>query len=374
MSTLRTLPIRVPLRGRIGEPPPTRSVLKVIAIVLGVAALLWLVYVSRTVLAWLAVGAFLAVAINPLVGAIQKRLRMPRSVSILLVYLVVLAMLGGLALLFVPPLIEAGQGLSDTLPGYVEQVRDSSLVERLDREYDLSRRVEEELTSGLSGVAGPSTAVALAQRLISGLVAVISIAVITVLLSLYGPNLRAWTLDQARGTARERVDRVLGRIYRVIAGYVVGVLLVAVLGALAVYAFLTILGIPFAPVLSLWVGLMSLIPLVGATLGALPYIAVAFFQGWEYGVAAIAFVLIYQQLENHLVQPVVHRQTVHLNPLWIILAVLIGAQVLGVVGVLVAIPVAGIVQVLLAEWWTERRRRREERASGAESELIVVIE
>lgn len=355
------------------EPPSARAVLRVIGVVLAVAALLWLAYASRTVLTWLAVGAFFAVAINPLVTLFERRMRLPRAAAITVVYLVVLLLLAGLALLFVPPMIQAAQELTDTVPGYVDQIQNSSLIERLDDEYDLTRRVEEELTSALSGVAGPSTAVDLATRVVNGLLAVVSIAVITFLLSLNGPRLRTWVMAQTTPASEERTNRILDRAYRVIAGYVVGVLLVAVLGALAVYAFLVILGVPFAPLLAAWVFLMSLIPLIGATLGAIPYIAVAFFEGWELGIAAIVFVLVYQQVENQLIQPSIHRQTVHLNPLWIILAVLIGAQVLGLVGVLVAIPVAGIAQVLLQEWWAERRRRREGE-SEADSDLIVVIE
>ncbi len=96
-------------------------------------------------------------------------------------------------------------------------------------------------------------------------------------------------------------------------------------------------------------------PLVGATIGGIPYITVAFFQGWPIGVAAIIFLIVYQQIENNIFQPLIHRYTVQLNPLWILLAVLIGATVLGMVGALLAIPLAGIVQVCIQEWWSIRK-------------------
>ncbi len=370
--SVRSRPIRLPLRRRVTDMPTARAVMRVVGVLLAVGALLWLVYVSRNVLTWLAIAAFFAVAINPLVNLFQSRLRIPRAGAILLVYVLGLAVIAGLTLLFVPPLISAATGLTDTVPGYIEQARDSRLIERLDEEYDFTRRLEREVTSTLSGVAGPSTAVALAQRVINGIVALLSIAVICFLLSLHGPRLRAWVMRQVQPGREERVGRVLDRMYRVIAGYVLGVLLVALLGALAVYAFLTVVGVPFAPLLAAWVFLASLVPLVGATLGAIPYIAVSFFESWPLGVAAIAFVLVYQQLENQLVQPVVHRHTVQLNALWIILAVLIGAQVLGIVGVLVAIPIAGIAQVLLQEWWSMRRGRRD--GADDDPDMVVVIE
>ena len=97
---------------------------------------------------------------------------------------------------------------------------------------------------------------------------------------------------------------------------------------------------------------------MGATIGGIPYILVAFFQGWPIGVAAIVFLIVYQQIENNVFQPVIHRYTVQLNPLWIILAVLVGATVLGFIGALMAIPIAGIVQVLLQEWWAWRQEQR----------------
>jgi predicted PurR-regulated permease PerM len=299
------------------------------------------------------------VAINPVVNLLQDRLRVRRAAAILLVYLLGTGLATGAALLFVPPLIEAGQELTGQVPAYIDQLERSSLVQDLDREYDLLNRIEEQATSALSGVAGPDTAVSLAQRVVNGLVAMISIAVICFLLSLYGRRARAWVLDQAAEHRRAWLERVADRIYRVISGYVAGVFLVALTGGVAVWIFLAAAGVPFAPLLAFWAGLASLIPLVGATMGGLPYVAVAFFQGWPTGVAAIVFLIVYQQIENNLFQPLIHRFMVQLNPLWIILAVLIGATVLGIVGALMAIPIAGIAQVLIQEWWSWRRENRQ---------------
>ena len=122
---------------------------------------------------------------------------------------------------------------------------------------------------------------------------------------------------------------------------------------------------PFAPLLGFWAGLSSLIPLVGATIGGIPYILVAFFQGWPIGVAAIVFLIVYQQIENNVFQPIIHRYTVQLNPFWIILAVLVGATILGFIGALMAIPIAGIVQVVLQELWAWRQEQRTAAAHAA---------
>ncbi|HMM48093.1 MAG TPA: AI-2E family transporter [Miltoncostaeaceae bacterium] len=335
--------------------PTNRAVVRILLIIIGMGGLLWLAWVSRGVLTWLAIGAFLAIAIDPLVSVLQRRLHLPRSAAIALVYLMGIGALSGAVLLFVPPLIDAGQQLADQIPSYVRRLQESELVQRLDAEYDLLGRLQDEATGTLEGVAGPDTAVEITQRIVNGLVAMLSIAVIAFLLSLYGGRVRRWVLDQTQGETRLRLERIADRIYRVIAGYVVGVALVAATGGLAAYIFLSVLGVPFAPLLAFWAGLASLIPMVGATLGGIPYITVAFFQGWPIGVAAIVFLIVYQQVENNLFQPIIHRFTVNLNPLWVILSVLVGSQVLGLVGALVAIPLGGIVQVLIQEWWSWRR-------------------
>lgn len=325
-----------------------------IGVLAGVAALAWLVWLSRGVLTWVAIAAFLAVAIDPPVRILQERLRMRRAPAIGLVYLIATGFLAGAVLLFVPPLIDAAEQLTEEVPVYVERLSESQLVQELDEEYDVLDRLEEEATAALGGIAGPDTAVGFATRVVNGLVALVSIAVICFLLSLYGPRARTWAMAQAEGERHERLQRVADRIYRVIAGYVVGVFLVALTGGLAVWIFLTVVDVPFALLLAFWAGMASLVPLVGATIGGVPYVAVAFFQGWPIGVAAIVFLIVYQQLENNLFQPLIHRFTVQLNALWIILAVLVGATVLGIIGALMAIPIAGITQVLIQEWWAAR--------------------
>ena len=340
------------------EYPSTRTILRVVGVLLAVGLGLWLIWVSRSVLTWVGLAAFLAVAINPLVNLIQSHLRLRRAPSILLVYILLAGLLTGAALLLVPPLIDAGQELTDKVPEYAQQLEQSDLVQRLDEEYDLVNRIEEETTSALEGVAGPDTAFDLARRVANGLVAIISIAVICFLLSLYGRKVREWTLERAEGRRRVHLEHIADRIYRVISGYVVGIFLVALTGGVAVWIFLTVVGVPFAPLLGFWAGLSSLIPLVGATVGGIPYILVAFFQGWPIGVASIVFLIVYQQIENNVFQPIIHRYTVQLNPFWIILAVLVGATILGFIGALLAIPIAGIVQVVLQELWAWRQEQR----------------
>jgi predicted PurR-regulated permease PerM len=368
VPTARRFPIpRPPADG-----PSVRAVVRVLVVLLVTAGLLWLVYVSRTVLVWIAVSAFFAVAIDPIVRLFRKYLKLRRSLAIALVYVLGAGLIAGIAFAFVPPVIDAVNELRDDVPQYVEDLRDSAFVQRLDEDYDILDRIEEETTDTLSGV-GPDTAVEIGQRVVNGIIALISIAVLTFLFSLYGPMMRLRAISSVdEGIRRESVERLLDRLRRVIVGYVFGVLLIAVIAGVAAYVFLTIADVPFALLLAFWAGLMSLIPLVGAAIGAIPYIIVSFFVGWPIGVAAIVFWAVYQQVENNLFQPTIHRFTVQLNPLLVIIAVLIGAQLLGFVGVLVAIPVAGMIQVLFQEWLRYRREVKD--GSEPETEQTAAVE
>jgi predicted PurR-regulated permease PerM len=120
---------------------------------------------------------------------------------------------------------------------------------------------------------------------------------------------------------------------------------------------LRIVGVPFANVLAVWVGFADLIPLVGATLGAIPTIFVAFLHSTGAGVAVLIVYIVYQQVENHALQPVVMSRTVNLNPLLVLLSVLVGVELAGFVGALLAIPAAGVIQVVVRSLWEQRQAR-----------------
>ena len=334
--------------------PSNRAIVRVILLLLVIFAVLWAAWLSRQIITWVFISSLLAVAINPLVTQLQQRLRVPRVLAISAVYVLALLVITAVAAIFVPRLITAGEQLVEDVPRYADRLQNSRLVQDLDERYGLLNELEVRLTDAVSSIAGPSTAVDITTRFANGLVAAISIGVLTFLLSLYGSEIRRWVVTQFSPQMRPRVSRVADNMYRVIAGYAVGLLIVATIAGSAAWVFLTLLEVPGASLLALWVGLMTLVPLVGATLGGIPYVIVAFFVSIPVGIAALAYLLVYQQVENNFVQPLIQRRTVQLNPLWIIIAVLIGAKLLGIVGVLIAIPVAGMLQVTLQEFWQQR--------------------
>ena len=171
---------------------------------------------------------------------------------------------------------------------------------------------------------------------------------------------RRWVesgLSLARPESRERWERVLAGVTRTIRGYVTGNLLISLIAGGVAYATLMSLGSPFALPVAVLVAVLDLVPLIGATLGTVVAAAAALPEGVVQAIVVVAVFVVYQQLENHLIQPLVYGRTVQLSPLMVLIAVLIGGQVAGIIGALLAIPVAGSIQVVLTELIDLRRER-----------------
>jgi predicted PurR-regulated permease PerM len=164
--------------------------------------------------------------------------------------------------------------------------------------------------------------------------------------------------------SEKRWRDVGGRVAQTVSGYVTGNLLISVVAGTATSIVLAIMGVPYALALGLVVAILDLIPLAGATLAAIIVGTVAFLTSVTAGIVVVVFFVVYQQLENHLLQPLVYGRTVQLSPLAVLIAVLVGAEVAGVLGALSAIPVAGTLQILLVDW---RNHRRREAAPGEEA-------
>ena len=154
-----------------------------------------------------------------------------------------------------------------------------------------------------------------------------------------------------------QVRRIGQDAARAVTGYMAGNLVISVIAGLVTWIFLTVVGVPFAGVLGLWVAFADLLPLVGATIGAIPTIAIAFLESTGAGIAVVVMYIVYQQIENHVLQPVVMSRTVHLNPLGVLLSVLVGVELAGFVGALLAIPAAGAIQVVIRDLWDDRQER-----------------
>jgi predicted PurR-regulated permease PerM len=187
----------------------------------------------------------------------------------------------------------------------------------------------------------------------------VTIAFMTFFMLLEGPAWVARFYDLLPEKSRPRWRAVGYDIYRTVGGYVFGNLLISVIAGGGTAIVLTILGVPYSVALGLLVAILDLIPLAGATLAAVIVSTVTILStSVTTGIIVIVFFVVYQQLENHLLQPLIYGRTVQLSPLAVLIAVLIGAELAGILGALGAIPIAGAIQVLLRDWLRARRARR----------------
>jgi predicted PurR-regulated permease PerM len=273
----------------------------------------------------------------------------------------VLAGFALLGLLFIPTLVDEVNGFAQALPGYVDDITHRrGRLGFLESKYHVTQRVRDAVQEGgasrILGLTG--TALAITKGIITAIVAIVTIMFMTVFMLLEGP---AW-LDRFYALlpegSRDRWRGVGDEIYRTVGGYVTGNLFISVIAGITSTLMLLALRVPYAVALGLLVAILDLIPLAGATIAAIIVCSIGFLHSLAAGIILIVFFIVYQQIENHLLQPLVYSRTVRLSPLAILISVLVGAEIAGVLGALAAIPVAGTIQVLLRAWLEERRRRR----------------
>lgn len=338
-----------------------RTIAKIFLLSLGLAAAAWLVYLSRQALALVVISVFLAIALGPPVDFFQNNTRLPRWLAIIVVYVLVFSAIVLVGLVIVPPIVSGVQQLAHEIPQKVEELKNAGWIRDLNNRYDVVDKLSESV-SGLPNQLGTAagTLQSITVGALSAMVQLLTVLTLVFLWLLDGPRITRWISAQFKEPLRERVDRFAGDIYRVVSGYVIGNFLISVAAGTVTYVTLTILDVPFAAPLSIFMAFMDLIPLVGASIGGGLIAIVAAALGdfpWD-PVIWLIVLTAYQQVENNLLQPIVYRRTVAVPPLLTIVAVLVGAALLGVLGVLLAIPVAAMLQVLAADVWPEVQKRR----------------
>ena len=320
------------------------------------------------IVTYLLVALFFAVILTPAVDFLQERARLRRGIATALVVVTGLVALSGLIYAFVKPLVDQGTKFSDSVPEMVDDAqKGKGPVGRLVKEYEIEEWVEENReTIDKQARAAGTKGLDVVRQVFSGIVAALTVLVLTVLMILRGPELSSAAVAILPEHRRERVRRVAADAASAVSGYMFGNLVISIIAGIAAYVFLRIAGVPYPEVLALWVAFADLIPLVGATLGAVPTIAVAFLHSVPAGIAAVVFFILYQQFENNVLQVTVMSRTVNLNPLGVLVSVMIGVELFGLLGALLAIPAAGVIQVVVRDLWDEQRgRRKDEPTIGA---------
>jgi predicted PurR-regulated permease PerM len=335
-----------------------RTVLVVLGIILAAIVMIEIVQAARGILIWIFVALFLALALNPAVEWLLARGVKRRGTAVAITFIGAIVLIAAVAATIVPTIVAQVNDFIDAVPGYVEDLTAGrGRLGFLEREYQITERVREALSEGgASGVLGLSgTALAVTKGVVTAVIATLTIAFLTLFMLLEGP---AW-MERIYGLLPEERQprwRAIGRdVYRTIGGYVTGNLTISVIAGVVSTGVLLGIGVPYAVALGLLVAILDLIPLAGATIAAIVVTTVAFLDATTSGVVVLVFFIVYQQLENHVLQPVVYGRTVQLSPLAVLIAVLIGAELAGVIGALAAIPVAGTIQVILRDWLQHRR-------------------
>ena len=339
---------------------PVKTILTVLGLIVAVWALLHVIEVARSVIVYILIAIFLALAINPLVALLMRRGVRSRGAASGIACLVVLLGMAAIGYAFIPTLVDNVNNFVDAAPGYVHDLtQGKGRLGFLETKYHVVERLEHYVKQGgakkLFGLSG--AAISVTKGVLSFIVGAVTVAFLTFFMLLEGP---AWTerfFGLLSPESQPRWRGVGNDIYRQVGGYVTGNLAISLIaGSLATFVLL-LLGVPFAVALGLLVGLLDLIPLVGATVAAIIVVSVGFLHSPLAGIVLIVFFVVYQQAENHILQPLVYHRTVNLSPLAILVAVLVGAELAGVLGALAAIPVAGAIQVLIIDFLRNRRER-----------------
>jgi predicted PurR-regulated permease PerM len=349
----------------------TRTIVRVFFTLVALGVLLYLLYLVRSVLGLLCIAIFLSVALGPAVDNFRK-LKLPRAAAILATFIAMFLAIFLIGLIVVPPIVNEVEAFADDVPSYIDDIRSNETLREYDDKYDITQKLEEQassLPSRLGDAAGALQAVTVG--VFSTILQLVTVLTITFFLLLDGGRIVNFILTQVRSSHQERVRQVAADIYGATGGYVAGALALATAAGISTYIILSILDVPFAVPLAVLMAFFDLIPLVGSTIGGVLVALVTLFADFPGDTLVwIAFVLIYQQIENSVFQPVVYRRTVNLHPLAVITAILVGSSLLGVLGALVAIPIAAAIQIALKDLW----QNRESQIVGPSGEHVTTAE
>jgi predicted PurR-regulated permease PerM len=329
---------------------------RTIVTVLGVIAFVWAFVAARQAVLWVFIALFLAIVLQTPVNWLEERWHMKRGNAATIVVLGLVTFLLGLGYLLVSPFVGAVRDLIEDLPTIVERIRASELFQRLDARTDVGQKLQERaesLASDLPSKLGDAFEVG--GRIFGFGLGAITIVFMTLFLVIDLPNLSRslhsvlFPKESSRLTVlEERVTRTIGR-------YAIGAIVIAGIAGTVQGTAAWLLGVPFALALGIIAGLLGLIPQLGATLAAVLLSLVALTQGVPQALAMLVICIVYQQVENYVLQPTIQGRAADISGFFVIASVIVGAALLGVVGAIIAVPLTASVQIVIRELTAERR-------------------
>jgi predicted PurR-regulated permease PerM len=337
-----------------------RSILIALGVLLGVVAAVEFVLLARAGLTLVVIALFLALALNPAVEALQRR-RLQRGAAVGMVYVAAVVILGLLAMVFIPPLVDEISKLVKALPSLVDDLtKGHGPLGVLERKYRVVERVRSatsgQSATGLLGQAG--SALSAIKGIAATAFGALIIAFLTFFMLLEGPDWRQRCIELVPAHQRPMVERVGAGVYHAVGGFVTGNLLASVLAGVVATIVMLVTGVPYAVPIGLFVAIIELVPYVGPVVATVLVTAVALTVGLTPALVAFALLLVYHAIEGHTLRPMLYGRAIELSPLAVLVAILLGTEIAGILGALIAIPAAGSVQVLIRELIQLREERK----------------
>jgi predicted PurR-regulated permease PerM len=339
-----------------------RAVLRIVLIVVAVVLILYLIYLLRHPIGLLIIATFIAVALSGPVNYLGRHMR--RGFAITIVYIGLLLVPIGIAALVIPPVVTQVETFATNAPRYAADVRDyiekNGTLRGLQEKYDIGGQLEKKAGELPSKIGDAATVLGdIGLGIVNSVFQLVTILILTAFMLGSGRRwIDAWLSYQHPDRAA-RLERVFDRVATAVGGYVAGALLQALIAGITSYVVMLVLGIPFRGPLAVLIGLLDLIPLVGATIGAIVVGIVTLFVNFPTAtIVWVVWSIVYQQVENSVIQPRIQQRAVDVQPFVILVAVLFGSTLLGVTGALLAVPAAATLQIGLREWMRYREDQR----------------
>jgi predicted PurR-regulated permease PerM len=331
-----------------------RAVLRIVLVVITVVLTLYLIYLLRQPLTWIFIAGFLAIALSGPVNLLHRHMR--RGFAIAIVYLALILIPFALAALLIPPIVEQLNNLVNNLPQYAadlqELVSKNDRLAQLEEDYNITAELQKQ-ASTLPGRVGDAAGILsdIGLGLVNSIFAGVSILVLSLFMIGSGRNWLSWFAARHGPEREEWLNRLFDRIGNAVGNYVAGALGQALLAGVLAYFVLLILGVPYAGSLAVIIFLLDLVPLVGATLGAIIVGIITLFNDFPtVTIIWVVWSIVYQQVENSVIQPRIQARAVQVHPFVVLTSVLFGATLFGVLGALLAIPVAAAIQISIIEY------------------------
>lgn len=332
----------------------------IFATLLAVSGVLYFLYLTRAVLLGFVVAFIFTAALSPLVSYLERR-RMKRVWASLLALGATVIVLFGVLGSILTPLVTEGFRLVGNAPQIAEQIAGNAKLAAVNEQYHIVDKVREasnQLADTITGAGGPALGVV--GRVVGGISEVVVAIIFAFFMLVDGPTTWQRLLGFLSPQQATQANRVGKQIMKAISGFVTGNLLISLIAAVVTLVTLLILGVPYAFALAALVGLFDLIPLIGAALATIFVGLVALSQGVTVAIIVVIILLAYQFVEGHFIQPIVYSRSVSLSALLIVVASVVGAELAGVLGVLLAIPVAAVLQILVTEFFFKGKHEHAE--------------